>query len=272
MAAEQGTFGRPSSSGLLVVNADDWGAEWATTDAILSCFQAGAISSTTAMMFMEDSQRAAALARSHGLPVGLHVNLTMTYTDLQPAPLAREHQARLAELFATASRPHRSLHPTALHLVRDCVEDQLQEFHRLYGGPPTHIDGHNHAHLSTNVLLSRALPRGIRLRRAQNWPRARTLGGRLGSRVRDATLAGFRTVRWFTSIRTVHPRFGGRGLADLLELSRNESVEIMTHPGWDDELQLLLEPDWKRSLRPYPLASYEALPLGRSRAARPDWS
>ena len=48
MVAERGKFGRPSSSGLLVVNADDWGAEWATTDAILSCFQAGAISSTTA--------------------------------------------------------------------------------------------------------------------------------------------------------------------------------------------------------------------------------
>jgi predicted glycoside hydrolase/deacetylase ChbG (UPF0249 family) len=64
------------------------------------------------MMFMEYSERAAALARSHGLPAGLHLNLTMT-----------------------------SMHPAALHLVRDCVEDQLQEFHRIYGGPPTHIDG-----------------------------------------------------------------------------------------------------------------------------------
>ena len=173
MAAEHGRLGRRASPGLLVVNADDWGAEWATTDAILSCFQAGAISSATAMVFMDDSHRAAALARAHGLPVGLHLNLTMTYTDTQSSALAKEQQARLAELYATASRPHRSLHPLALHLVRDCVEDQLQEFHRIYGGPPTHIDGHDHAHLSTNVLLSRALPRGIRLRRAQNWPRAR---------------------------------------------------------------------------------------------------
>lgn len=260
MAAERGKFGRPSSSGLLVVNADDMGAEWATTDAILSCFQASAISSTTAMVFMEDSERAAALARSHGLPVGLHLNLTMTYTDPRPAALAREHQARLAELFATASRPHRSLHPSALHLVRDCVEDQLQEFHRLYGGPPTHIDGHNHAHLSTNVQLSRALPRGIRLRRAQNWPRATTLGGRLGRRVRGATLAAFRTTRWFTSIRTVHPAFGGHGLHELLELSRGASVEIMVHPGWEDERNALSAPDWEQALRGRPLGSYAQLP------------
>lgn len=260
MAAEQGRLGRPASRGLLVVNADDWGAEWATTDAILSCFQAGAISSATAMMFMEDSQRAAALARSHGMPVGLHLNLTMTYTDPQPAPLAREHQARLAELFATASRPHRSLHPTALHLVRDCVEDQLQQFHRLYGGPPTHIDGHNHAHLSASVMLSRALARGMRLRRAQNWPPAAGLRARAGRRFRAAALAGFRTTAWFTSIRSVHPRFGGHGLSDLLELSRSESVEIMTHPGWDDELHVLLAPEWARSLQLYPLGSYEQVP------------
>jgi predicted glycoside hydrolase/deacetylase ChbG (UPF0249 family) len=260
MAVEHGRLGRPAPPGLLVVNADDWGAEWATTDAILSCFQAGAISSTTAMMFMEDSHRAAALARAHGLPVGLHLNLTMTYTDAQSSALAKEHQARLAELYSTASRPHRSLHPAALHLVRDCVEDQLQEFHRLYGGPPTHIDGHNHAHLSTNVLLSRGLPRGIRLRRAQNWPRATTIGGRLGRRARDATLAGFRTTRWFTSIRTAHPALGGHGLTELLDLSRDASVEIMVHPGWDDERNALHDPDWEQALRGRPLGSYAQLP------------
>jgi chitin disaccharide deacetylase len=260
MAAEQGRLGRAASRGLLVVNADDWGAEWATTDAILSCFQAGAISSTTAMVFMEDSHRAAALARAHGLPVGLHPNLTMTYTDPQSSALAKEHQARLAELYATASRPHRSLHPAALHLVRDCVEDQLQEFHRLYGGPPAHIDGHNHAHLSTNVLLSRSLPRGIRLRRAQNWPRARTLGTHVARRVRDAALAAFHTTRWFTSIRTVHPAFGGRGLHELLEVSQSASVEIMVHPGWEDERDVLRAPDWAQALRGRPLGSYAELP------------
>jgi chitin disaccharide deacetylase len=260
MAAEDGRLGGPASPGLLVVNADDWGAERATTDAILSCFQAGAISSATAMVFMEDSHRAAALARAQGLPVGLHLNLTMAYNDPQSSALAKEHQAQLAEMYATASRPHRSLHPTALHLVRGCVEDQLQEFQRLYGGPPTHIDGHNHAHLSTNVLLSRGLPRGTRLRRAQNWPRAKTLGARLGRGVRDATLAGFRTTRWFTSIRTVHPSFGGHGLHQLLELSRDESVEIMVHPGWEDERNVLLAPDWEQALRGRPLGSYAQLP------------
>jgi predicted glycoside hydrolase/deacetylase ChbG (UPF0249 family) len=260
MAAEHGRLGRPASPGLLIVNADDWGAEWATTDAILACFQAGAISSATAMVFMEDSHRAAALARAHGLSVGLHLNLTMTYTDTQSSARARKQQSRLAELYATASRPHRSLHPAALHLVRDCVKDQLQEFHRLYGVPPTHIDGHNHAHLSTNVLLSRGLPRGIRLRRAQNWPPARTLGARAGRRVRDATLAGFHTTRWFTSIRTAHPALGGHGLHELLELARDASVEIMVHPGWEDERNVLLAPDWEQALRGRPLGSYAQLP------------
>jgi predicted glycoside hydrolase/deacetylase ChbG (UPF0249 family) len=57
------------------VNADDWGGYPEMTDATLRCFQAGAISSTTAMVYMRDSERAAELARASGIPTGLHLNL-----------------------------------------------------------------------------------------------------------------------------------------------------------------------------------------------------
>jgi hypothetical protein len=50
-------------SGLLIVNADDWGGSEATTDAILATFEAGRITSTSGMVHMPDSDRAAEIAR-----------------------------------------------------------------------------------------------------------------------------------------------------------------------------------------------------------------
>src|ERR1700710_640786 len=50
-------------SGLLIVNADDWGGERRSTEAIQEAFDAGRVTSTTAMVYMEDSGRAAEIAR-----------------------------------------------------------------------------------------------------------------------------------------------------------------------------------------------------------------
>jgi chitin disaccharide deacetylase len=241
------------------VNADDLGSDVQNTDAILACSQAGAISSTTAMVFMADSERAAALARSHDLPVGLHLNLTMRYTAPGAPEQALRRQAQAVDLFAQARDPHRAWRP-ANRLICACVEDQLDEFRRLYGREPTHVDGHNHAHLSANVILSRALPSGLRVRRAVNWPPPRDTAGRLKSRARDRALARFETTSYFCSIRTLHPWLGGHGLGDLLDTSDEVAVEIMTHPGWHDELKVLLSPEWQMALAGRPLGSYLMLP------------
>ncbi len=43
---------------MIVINADDLGRTEAETEAALSCFNQGRITSTSAMVFMEDSERA----------------------------------------------------------------------------------------------------------------------------------------------------------------------------------------------------------------------
>ena len=62
---------RHSQSGALVINADDWGRDRDTTDHTLECIRAGSVSSVSAMVFMEDSEGAAARAREQG--IGRHV-------------------------------------------------------------------------------------------------------------------------------------------------------------------------------------------------------
>src|SRR5438445_7602395 len=65
--------------GVLIINADDWGRECETTDRILDCICCGAVSSVSGMVFMEDSERAACIAREKGVDVGLHLNFTTPF-------------------------------------------------------------------------------------------------------------------------------------------------------------------------------------------------
>ncbi len=61
---------------MLIVNADDLGRSKAATDAAMVCYAKGRITSTSAMVFMMDSERAAEAASGAGLDVGLHVNFS----------------------------------------------------------------------------------------------------------------------------------------------------------------------------------------------------
>ena len=65
---------------MIIINADDWGRLPAETDAALACYKAGRITSVTAMVFMADSARAAGVAKSKGMEVGLHLNLNERFT------------------------------------------------------------------------------------------------------------------------------------------------------------------------------------------------
>ncbi|HET6489004.1 MAG TPA: ChbG/HpnK family deacetylase, partial [Syntrophales bacterium] len=64
---------------MLIVNADDWGRNRVATDRSLELHRNGRITAVSAMVFMEDSERAAELARMNGLDVGLHLNFTTPF-------------------------------------------------------------------------------------------------------------------------------------------------------------------------------------------------
>ena len=80
---------------MLIINADDWGRNKTTTDNSLVCFKNGRITSVSAMVFMEDSQRAAALALDHGLDAGLHLNFTTKFNQNITSSKLLECQQRI---------------------------------------------------------------------------------------------------------------------------------------------------------------------------------
>src|SRR5271165_1805705 len=96
-AGEPAHWNAEAPAGLLIINADDWGRDHETTDRTLECFLRGALSSVSAMVFMEDSERAAAVARERGIDVGLHLNFTTPFSAAGPPAALMERQRELAE-------------------------------------------------------------------------------------------------------------------------------------------------------------------------------
>jgi predicted glycoside hydrolase/deacetylase ChbG (UPF0249 family) len=248
-----------NASPLLIVNADDFGRTHTATDAIIECFRGHCITSTTAMIWMEDSQRAAQLARSAGLPVGLHLNLTELFTDPEtPAPVC-DRQAGLLSHFRSVRRW--GFNPGLHRAVELAICDQLVAFQRLYGREPSHVDGHHHVQFTPHVLLARTLPRSIKLRRTHTFSSGeKSIANRMLRELMHFALGQRHpTTRYFFSIRQLHPALGGRDLDAKLNLAHHNSVEVMCHPERDDERTVLSSRAWTDRLYSLPTGSYYML-------------
>jgi predicted glycoside hydrolase/deacetylase ChbG (UPF0249 family) len=254
-----------ATPGLLIVNADDWGGFREGTDAIETCFAAGAISSATAMVYMADSRRAAEVALDCQRPIGLHLNLTQAF-DSPEVPLpVRERQRRLGAHFANLKRRRWRLSPDPrIHrLVADGIRDQLEEFWERYGHEPTHLDSHHHVHVCPDVFLSKALTPGSRMRQTLSpMPLA---AGRdlayLAYRAKHELLARrFVTTARFWQARELHGGQGAVPIADASAYALKRPVEVMVHPSFQAELAVLCSDAWTEVLRRAPLGPYSELP------------
>lgn len=232
--------------GLLVVNADDWGCDATTTGMILDCVRAGSVSSVSAMVFMADSEMAAATAVEHGIDAGLHLNLTTPFTGPCDATLV-EGQRRLA----TYLRSHRFapaiFHPGLRRTFKDVVRAQLDEFRRLYGRDADRIDGHHHMHLCANVVGQRLLPPGTLVRRNFSFGKAeKGSANRWYRRAVDGMLSRrHRLNDYLFSVCPIEPA----RLRRICALAATGVVELETHPAEPQEYRFLMN-QWKREVAP----------------------
>jgi chitin disaccharide deacetylase len=224
---------------MLIINADDWGMDAITTDKIMECFTEERITTTTAMVFMHDSERAAALALEHNLEVGLHLNFTRPFDAKNATGKLRDAQGRLVRFFA-GNRYNRMLyHPFIVKDVRDCFNAQIAEFVRLYHSEPTHIDGHHHIHLCTNLLLSRAIPSRYKIRKGVSFePGQRSLINRMYRNiVNEIVERKHPVVDRFFILDEVLMR---SGIHDITSLANRCDVELCVHPGTPEDFRYLM--------------------------------
>ena len=209
-----------------------------TTDRTLDCVLRGAISSVSAMVFMEDSERAFVLARQHGVDAGLHLNFTTLFSAQQCPSLLAKHQLQLAR-FLTWNRFTRVLyHPALSDSFEYVVKAQLEEFERLYGSPAGRIDGHHHMHLCANVVFQELLPAGIIVRRNFSFaPGEKSSINRLYRNWQDRALARrHRMTDFFFSLPPLEPS----RLQRIFDLASRFDVELETHPAIPEEYAFLI--------------------------------
>lgn len=216
-------------AGALIINADDFGRDRANTERIRECIRCGGISSVSAMLFMQDSERAASLAREQGIDAGLHLNLTTPFSAARAPALLSEHQERLARYLCRHRLARLIYHPSLSASFEYVVRKQLDEFRRLYGEQPGRIDGHHHMHLCANVLMARLLPAGTVVRRNFSFlPGEKSWLNRSYRSFVDRMLARrHRLTDYFYSLPPLQP--AGR-LERIFLLAREFVVEVETHP------------------------------------------
>ena len=235
--AEFGRIGR--SQGALNVNADDWGRDRDNTDRTLQCVSRGTVNSVSAMVFMEDSERAASIARAKNVEAGLHLNLTTAFSakDCPSKLLAR--QGDLARFLSGNRFAQVLYHPALAKSFEYVVSSQLDEFQRIYGDAPQRLDGHHHMHLCANVLLGRLLPAGTLVRRSFTFgPGEKAWINRCYRGLIDRLLAArHRTADCFFSLIPLNPP---ERLLRIFALAGSLRVEVETHPVNVEEFRFLM--------------------------------
>lgn len=224
--------------GAVIVNADDWGRDRLTTDRSLECVLQGAVSSVSSMVFMEDAERAAALAREHDVDAGLHLNFTLAFSAAQCPSRLKEHQERLARFLRWHRLAPALYYPWLAASFEYVVKMQLEEYQRSYGVPPGRVDGHHHMHLCANLAVQKLIPEGIIVRRNLTLGRGeKGTINRLYRRFQDRRLARrYRIADFFFDLQPLEP---WERLVGILELADRFDVEIETHPVRDNEYRFL---------------------------------
>jgi YdjC-like protein len=226
------------SLGSLIINADDWGREVHTTQMINDCVRRGTVSSVSAMVFMEDSVRAAEIARESRIDAGLHLNFTAPFSSAGCPSRLLDHQYKLIRFLQRHSFACAIYHPRLVRSFKYVLESQLDEYRRIYGSDPARIDGHHHMHLCSNVLLGGLLPSGKSVRRYFSYESGQKIHNRIYRCFTDVLLARrYRLTDFFFSLTPIQPP---DRVQRIFSLARRFVVEVETHPVNMDEYRFLM--------------------------------
>lgn len=244
-----------NSRAMLIINADDWGGWRTATDCTLACYEAGGITSASAMVFMDDSERAARIAADTSLDVGLHLNFNQPFTGPRcPTSLLRTHE-KVRRFLRINKYAQLIYHPWLCSEFRQLFEAQQEEFKRLYGRAPSHYDGHQHMHLCMNSLLGEIIPVGAKVRRSFSfWPGEKSSVNRAYRHWVDGRLKTRHLVTDYFFSLAQCLQYGR--IPRVLELAGDFVVELMTHSERLEEQRFLASDQFQRAIGRVKLGIY----------------
>ena len=243
---------------MLIDNAGDLGRSKAATGAARVCYAKGRITSTSAMAFMMDSERASEGASGAGLDVGLHVNFSEKFSAGFVPELLRKAHDQIRRFLSANKYALLIFNPLLIRQFEFVFAAQLAEFKRLYGRPPSHLDGHQHLHLATNMLVQRVLPAGAKVRRSFSFRHGeRSFVNRWYRSAVDRNL--MRRHRVTGHFFSLSDHLAPDRLERVISLAREADVELMVHPQRPAEHAFLMSDAYVEALSHVRLAGYDAL-------------
>jgi predicted glycoside hydrolase/deacetylase ChbG (UPF0249 family) len=204
------------------------------------------------MVFMADSIRAAELASSRDIAVGLHLNFTVPFTNPPLNTRLCEHHLKVTNKFQSYRFYRYLYNPTLQDSIDYCFRSQYDEFVHLFGKNPSHIDGHHHIHLATNILFGGVIPAGLRVRKVRDLISQRNLFEvRLRNSVTKFMKKRFITTDLFYQIFPCDAL-----VSEIFSKARFKNVELMVHPGEDGEFLYLNSDNYLRMVNIAPKGAY----------------
>ena len=248
---------------MLIINADDYGRDEKSTDHILICFHNKRITSTSAMVFMADSERAAGLARDVSLGIGLHLNFTSPLSGTVIPDRLRDGHDRIMAFLRGGKYRFLLFNPFLRRRFEYSYRAQYEEFLRLYDRPPTHIDGHHHMHLCGNMVVQRLIPLRTRVRTTFSF----------SGKEKGVLNRGYRRKisKWVSKRYICTSFLYGMGplvqsaeqraerLGRIIQRAAETSVELIVHPQNQNEFDFLMSDEYAALISKAEKIGYESL-------------
>ena len=230
---------------MVIITADDYGKTRHATANILKCFSSKRITSASAMVFMEDSERAAELALKNSLEVGLHLNFTEPFSTCNITPKLLKHQNRVVSYLTKHKFAQIIYNPFLADSFNFLFLAQKEEFVHLYGKPPGFINGHHHMHLCANMLASNIIPKGTRLRRTFTFdPGEKNYFNLMYRHLLHIWIS--RRFISTDSFYSIVPVQNNERLQNIINRAGKETIEVEVHPENSEEIEFLLSDQFKR--------------------------
>jgi predicted glycoside hydrolase/deacetylase ChbG (UPF0249 family) len=229
---------------MLIINADDFGINQFTTDRTLSSYKCDRITSVSAMMYMSDTKRSSEMALEYNIESGLHLNFTEQFSGNNIPPLLKEYHENISRFLLKNKYFHILYNPMLRKQFFYVYKIQFDEYVRLYNRMPTHINGHHHMHLCGNIIFSRIIPKGTRVRKHFSFlSKQKNLFNLYYRKMSDFFInKRYICTDYFFSLLPVEPT---DRLHKIIQYAKFSYVEIMTHPGNTKEFAYLMSDEYK---------------------------
>jgi predicted glycoside hydrolase/deacetylase ChbG (UPF0249 family) len=191
------------------------------------------------MVFSKDSERAADLAHGSGIESGLHLNFSLPFDGPVRSEKLLTFQSRLAAFLEKSRFAPIFYNPFLKKEFEYVFMAQYEEYVRLYGMAPAHINGHRHKHLCSNVLIDGLIPRGSRVRRTFTFhPGEKNPINLMYRRLIDKIVVSKYVCT--DSFFSLVPIDANNHLQRIINLSKESVVELMVHPERREEFDYLM--------------------------------